>query len=473
MNIFKILPENFFSILNSKNRILYSKCLKNIFDNTKNEVSFSYSRSDAIIDIMHIIEKESEVDFDSVEEVTTSSLKDKANVVLRKLKETGWIIEGLNTDYTRTVFFSNYALPFIDAIDNIYENTSKSLTFVESDTDTEYSYSTKVELEGYAYTIYSLLNNTARLKKSTILLQMTENVKALLNSLKQLNYRIKSFSDNVKILPSVEDAIRDFFTEYTQEVLYKNYHKIKTLDNISKYRNKIVSTLATKLRSENYLKVVARELIASDYYETELEAIDVVKEMLHFIIDSLQNIDEIIKVIEEENYMYTNIILKKTKFMIENYDDREGQIKSIIKRLVESANDERKLDISDLYSIYPVNFIDNESLYKPRRSRVPFKQKRLELADNNIQITDQDLLNQLRKSNHTLSSINNYVKGLLSDKEIIEVEDVPLKEVSDFIYLIYMVIYSTRSDVYGIDYLDEDIDISGIRLKRFRVRGIS
>ena len=233
MNIFDILPNNFFSILTSKNKSIYSKCLKLIFDKTQNEVTFSFSKDEMIYDIIEVLENEYTTEFDSIENVTTKTYKEKANVIIRKLKECGWIMEGLNTDYSKTIFFSNYSLPFINAIDNIYENTREIITFNNDDSQAQYNYSTKVEIDGYAYTIYSLLNNSSKLKKSTILLQVIQNTKMLMNSLKQLNYKIKSYSDSVKVLTTVDEAIKDFFTEYTQEVLYKNYHRIKTLDNVS------------------------------------------------------------------------------------------------------------------------------------------------------------------------------------------------------------------------------------------------
>mgnify|MGYP000200249441 CR=1 FL=1 len=474
MNIFDVLPEKFFSLLSSKNKIVYSKCIKLIFDRTRNEVSFSYSRNDIVDDIVDVLEEEGAIDFDEIEDVRTNNYKDKANVILRKLKECGWIIEGLNTDYSKTVFFTSYALPFIDSIDNIYENTQGVISFDNDDTHIEYGYSTKVEIEGYAYTIYSLLNNNSNLKKSTVLLQITENIKLLLNSLKQLNYKIKSYSDSVKILTNIEDAIRDFFTEYTKEVLYKNYHKIKTLDNISKYRSKIITNLSSKLRSEQFIGGASKELVAGDYAETEAKATNKVKEMLHFCINSLQNVDEIIKVIEEENYMYTNIILKKTKFMIKNYDDGEGHIKSILKRLVEDINKEDDYNLSsdfdELFTLYSANYIDNDSLYKPRKTRTTFKQSRLALDVTKIDIDDMELLEKMSASGHTIKSINEHVKELMGRKKSISIEDIHLETINDFISLIYMIIYATKSDEYKIEYLDEIITVNNVKFRRFIVR---
>lgn len=466
MNIFDVLPANFFYIFASKNKSLYSNCLKLIFDKTQSEVTFSYSREQLVLDIVELIESSNHVEFDEIEDVATKSYKDKANVLIRKLKECGWILEGLNTDYSKTVFFSNVALPFINAIDDIYENTRQSVTF---DEETNYSYSTRVEIDGYAYSIYALLKNTTKLKKSSVLLQVTENTKLMLNSLKQLNYKIKSYSDSVKALVSVDEAIKDFFTEYTSEVLYKNYHKIKTLDNVSKYRNQIITSLSSKLRSGTYIKEVANELLAADIYETMDEAMLKVKEMILYSIDSIQNIDDIIKAIEEENYMYTNIILKKTKFMIENNDDVEGYLKQILKRVSESYDDE--LDIQNLFGLYSVGYIDNESLYKPRKSRTIFKQQRLSVDMTDNIFDSPELLDKLKGSSHSMKSINEKVKNMLEGVDQLTIEEIPLDTVLDFIALIYIIIYASKSSDYNVDYLDENVVISGVKFKKLIIRG--
>lgn len=465
MNIFDVLPSNFFHIFASKNKDLYSNCLKLIFDKTQSEVTFSYRREHLVRDIVELLENGSNVEFDEIEQVSTKSYKDKANVIIRKLKECGWILEGLNTDYSKTVFFSNVALPFVNAIDDIYENTRESVTY---DEEPNYSYSTKVEIDGYAYTIYSLLKNSPNLKRSTVLLQVTENTKSMLNSLKQLNYRIKSYSDSVKALVNVDEAIKDFFTEYTSEVLYKNYHKIKTLDNVSKYRNQIIQSLSTKLRSNTYMKEVTEELVRGDHFETHDEASLKVKEMILYTIDSIQNIDDIIKAIEEENYMYTNIILKKTKFMIENNDDVEGYLKQILK--VVSTNYDEDLPINSLFDLYGVGFIDNDSIYKPRKTRSVFKHQRLSVDMSDNIFDSPELLDKIRGSSHSMKSINEKVKEMLTEKKELTINDIPLDTVLDFIQLIYIIIYAPKSTEYNVDYLDENVIINGVRFKKLIIK---
>ncbi len=467
MNIFDVLPNNFFNIFASKNKSLYSSCLKLIFDRTQSEVTFSYSRDELVYDIVDYLETLQLLEFDEIEDVDTKSYKDKANVIIRKLKECGWILEGLNTDYSKTVFFSNVALPFINAVDDIYENTRENISF--NDEETTYSYSTRVEIDGYAYSIYSLLKSTTKLKKSSILLQVTENTKLMINSLKQLNYKIKSYSDSVKALVTVDEAIKDFFTEYTQEVLYKNYHKIKTLDNVSKYRNQIITMLSTKLRSGAYIKEVANELVQNDHFENFDIASQKVKELILYSIDSIQNIDDIIKAIEEENYMYTNIILKKTKFMIENNDDIEGYLKHILKKVADNYDDGP--DIDGLFNLYSVGYIDNESLYSPRKSRTSFKKQRLSVDMSQNEFNSPSLLEKLKGSAHSLKSINKHVRELLHGKELVTIADIKLETVLDFIGLIYVIIYANKSEYYNVDYLDEEVTINGVKFKKLIIRG--
>ena len=61
--------------------------------------------------------------------------------------------------------------------------------------------------------------------------------------------------------------------------------------------------------------------------------------------------------------------------------------------------------------------------------------------------------------------------SLLSQKDIITIEDIPLESIDDFISLIYMVIYASKSDTYDIEYDEEMINVSGVKFRRFTVRG--
>lgn len=469
MNLFDVIPSQFFSIFAGSNKTIYASALMLILDKTYEDVSFSYSRDDLVSDLIDILEDEHLELFDGEEHVETSTLQDKANVVIRRLKETGWIQEGLNTDYSKVVFLTSVAMPFISAIEEVYNNTRPGLVFEGSHHEVEYSYQTPVEASGYAYTIHSLLKHKADVDKGTILIQIVENTKRLLNSLKSLNYRIKSYSDRVKAISDVDAAIKDFFQEYTQEVLDKNYHRIKTLDHISKYRTPIIDALSIRLRSSSYIKEVGELFVTNEMFETRDVAMKKVKEMILFTIDAIQNIDDIVHQIEAENYFYTSMILKKTKFVLEQRDDLEGHLKTILNRFSELYLEDKEVK-NTIIDISSFGTIDLESLYKPRKQTRKWKSNRLAVEELERK-ENEALLEKIRHSQHSLKSINRYVEELLEEKEEIALNEIPLETISDFIKFIYIIIYASKSKQYEVEYLPETVTKKGVTFQGVKVRG--
>ncbi len=469
MNIFNVINNNFFSILNSKNKEFYAKCLRLIFEKTESENSFSYSRKELVSDIIELLNSEILEEFNEFED-DSSSLVEKANIIIRKLKDTGWILEGLNRDYTKNVFFANEAIPFVNAIMEIVNNSYQSKT-VEEQEKVKYYYSSKVEIDGYAHTVNNLLK-AKDLNESTIIIQVYDNLKHLINSLKQLNYSIKKYSDTVKIGMSTDNVIKEFFTEYTNEILNKNFHKIKTLDNISKYKANIVNNLIKKIQNPKYIDKVALEFVKFDYARDVIEAKQQIMEMLKYSLSSVQNISEIVYSIEEENYLYSNIILKKTRFIVNNYDDVEGYLKTIIKTMMihqEEENYHANI-MKNILSAFTFNNLTTSSLYKVKQARNNSKNKRLELDLTINKEVNEIVLNKIRNSKHSLKVIEEYVEKCLGKKKRLQATDLKLETIDDFVYLIFIIIYSNKSDIYKIDFLNETATRNDINFRNFVIR---
>ncbi len=472
MNLFNIMPNNFFTVLSSKHKRIYSDVIIMIYERTKTEVSFSYLRKDLVTDIVTLLQNSKDIKAEEDEEFEVlDSTPDRANEIIRRLVESKWIIEGVSTDYERTVMVTDLAIPFINAIKTILENSSISKSFVEGQVQDQYSYNTRAEYDGYAYTIHTLLCGKHDLRDSTVLLQVRDNVDAFIDSLRQLNFKVKSYAENIENLTSVDDVVESFFVEYTQEVLDKNYHRMKTLDNVSKYRSKITGQLSKNIKDQEYIQQVAEDFISAGYYNNINVAAGKAREMLFYCIDSLQNIDNIVNSIDEENYMYTNLILKKTKFMIDNNDDTESHISFILRDIVEQLKHHTYVipNYQDLFSVYTATYVDNDSLFKPIKNRKKFKAKRVSLStqEHNKEIA---LLDKIQNYKHTAKSVEKYVLELLEGKDFISIDDLPTNDVADLIHIVYIVLYGSKSSVYTLEYIEENITILNTNFKKFIIR---
>lgn len=89
MKVFESLPQNFFSILSSKNKEIYADCLFILYKVVSSNTSFGIEReivAEALIDYFEDLEDK---DIFSEEDSTIKSSREEANFILRRLEECG------------------------------------------------------------------------------------------------------------------------------------------------------------------------------------------------------------------------------------------------------------------------------------------------------------------------------------------------------------------------------------------------
>lgn len=78
---------------------------------------------------------------------------------------------------------------------------------------------------------------------------------ALFTELKKLNTNIRKYIDNLTSGLSLEQIMKHFFF-YNDNIGSKAYHRMKTNDNVSRFRNTIVSRLKEMLYNETILEKI-------------------------------------------------------------------------------------------------------------------------------------------------------------------------------------------------------------------------
>src|SRR5699024_7563997 len=82
-----------------------------------------------------------------------------------------------------------------------------------------------------------------------ILKPVLERTMSLFSGLKQLNTSIRKYIDALTADQSAEEIMENFFT-YHDEIGSKAYHRLKTSDNISRFRGTIVSRIRQFLEDQ-------------------------------------------------------------------------------------------------------------------------------------------------------------------------------------------------------------------------------
>ena len=124
MNLFDKIPENFFSILVSKNKNIYIDALFVLREAFKQEMTIS--RENIISRLINNLEEEFyKEDFseeDEAHELKDNNVSSKAYFLLRKLKWAGWLEFEMQRDsFEEYIIIPDYAIKFIDLLYSIVE----------------------------------------------------------------------------------------------------------------------------------------------------------------------------------------------------------------------------------------------------------------------------------------------------------------------------------------------------------------
>lgn len=456
MQIFDVIPENFFSVLASPLKELYADVIFLIYDQYL-RVNFGLKR-DVIVDIIidYLEEREEDENLqnalsDEMWEESLASiqeLRERANFVIRKLEKTGWIMLETYSNYEEYINLTDYAIRLIDALDKI-----------RSDYRAEY--------QGYVYATYSLLYSREADHQGHIALEKAyEQTRDLIQGLKSLQHNIKRYIERVIEEKEPQQILKLHFDEYKEEIIDRSYHRLKTSDNVSKYRPRILKKINEWYQNQEWVDRVAIANVRRDYFSDLDEARQGVLRQLDFIRQSYSSMDELLEEIDRRNTKYANTSFLQLKYLLNSSKDTAGQLMDIITYLADllkedeySRESELPSPVAGLFEIYSQEFMDNSSLYTPRRlsrNHEPAEINQLEAVDETEKKKARERMRQEMASRMTRKRINRFVLDILKDRDSIRAKELEVEDLEDFLKLIYTAAYSGSKTVdYRVEFEGE------------------
>ena len=201
MNVFDVIDNNFFSLLSSKNKELYSECILRSFQIYEMGPILGIDKKIVVDDLTsYLAEKdlkitkddispEDEYEFSDSDVTTYKEYRQTANFVLRRMQQCGWIYTDITSDYIEVLNFNDYAITIIEALLKIeprhyyYDSFENEFAF-DNDQDID-------SFKGYIYTIFSLLTNKDIKDYAYIINEVYRNTKQLIRDLRKLDSRLK------------------------------------------------------------------------------------------------------------------------------------------------------------------------------------------------------------------------------------------------------------------------------------------
>ena len=458
--LFDVIPDNFFSPLAAPGKIVYWECICRLFSVTSRQLSFGVERDVLVDELQYYFESAMSADIpeEELEDAGSMTSRDKANFMLRRLESYGWIYIDVDYSYVQRVNFRDYAIQVIKALLAVSEER-------------------RAEYQGYIYTIYNLAR-AGGTNPGLGLLQIAENMDALITGLKSLNANIKRYIDELTKHSTVAEIMDALLNDYYTNVVDKAYHRLLTSDNVAKFRPEIIERLEANSRSRRFLNAASKE-IAELKELTPEEADELVLELLHEVIDAFRSMDEILDEINKKNTRYQRAAINRARFLLSSSEDIRGQLKDILIFMNERIQ-EQNIDYNAIYEleetdrlirIFYWDYLNTDSLYAPVEGKKEFVPQEIpdEIPDEKAR--EEKRRKMLLKLERTLSpdKIDACVREWLGDRKRMLASELPLSEDDTFIKLIYIRLYGQRKRMgYRLE-MKDTVEREGFRFRDFEM----
>ena len=462
MELFKIIPDNFFSLLSSKNKALYAGCIVEAFKIYEEGSILGIDKKLVVEVLTDYLDKEAEeiVEMD-LQDGDKPSSRDKANFILRRMEECGWIDVDVTNDYMEILNFRDYAITVIEA-----------LLQIEPQYD-DYADGNQKEYRGYIYTIYSLLTNPMNIEYGVLMEQLYRNTKLFIRELRKLDSRLKDYIKAIIDRTEIKDLMESLI-DYKVELVDKAYHRLKTSDNVNKYRLVIVNRLEEFLSDDDVMEQIT--FAYRNRYPNPDDAYRRASRDINEIIDIFNSLDEMITEIDAKNKTYINSTIGKIEFLLKDDNNIPGKINVILKHISE-MNKKGKVDsainmVQPIFKLRSFKSINEASIYTPRGTYAKPEPQRL-LAQSATDILG--IASEFFKEHETIYTEEKVLKFVdermtnnkLQASMLINEES----GIEDILMVVYSLIYTNSNDEvkYTVTKLDHLVENSRFKFNDFMI----
>ena len=375
MDLFDIIPENFFSLLTGKNKRLYLACLIEAFKTYEMGSILGIDKKVVVDELVEYLDssnfifaREDQDNEDEDEDDASNNNRGLAYFVLRRFEQCGWVYSEVTNDFEEILNFTDNGITFVEAIMNCMPWNTETFSFNQEDYEDNALFGfDQNTYNGYVHTIYSLLNSPSEDYGLTIQ-EVFRNTKLLIRALRKLDSRMKDYISSVVDNTDIHDLIERLMN-YKVELIDHGYKQLKTGDNINKYRLSIITNLENIEQNDAAMYKVVEHYL--NKYSTSQEAYKKAYKDIDEIIDVFNSLDDFIDEIDKKNTKYIDSTIGKIKFLLSEDDNTIGKLNDILKYIkVEAKNDhvDRAITkVNDLFKLREQKYYNVEkSLYTPR-----------------------------------------------------------------------------------------------------------
>ncbi|MFA6830496.1 MAG: Wadjet anti-phage system protein JetA family protein, partial [Bacilli bacterium] len=379
--LFDKIPDELFSPLSRKYKTIYSYalvCLYHLLKTRKNDIRRSEyaallrSQGTELLELFDLKIDQLD-DYGDEEKIVITDEKEKAkedesvlgekiNYIIRKLAKCGWYIISKNPKTNiELIFIPAYSIQFMRLIDELTSDASSYLPLVHQ----TYAELVMEDEKEDDYMYRSLMNARA-------------NADNLEMSVTLLRQQICVFGNRLSFVLDPNEALKQHFDEYRNDIADRYYHPMKTFDSLGLYSQPTIAILRKWLKSERIVTLLAREAKAEpvNSHKKEGELASEVIKTISEIIDIFSRITSAFDDIDTANANYTEAVQKKVNYLASSDKTAKGKIDRIILAMAQEIKNNPALSYEEM----PVLTQASESMILPRQGffnsaslNMPFK----------------------------------------------------------------------------------------------------
>lgn len=292
-------------------------------------------------------------------------------------------------------------------------------------------------LQGYAHTIATLLKPEAFASNPGLALaEAKRNTLDLIRELKILNRNIQAFTQRILDDASSAAKILEEGLDRYHCAVMASYHRLKTVDNLYKWRTRILDRLH-EISCDHASLDTAVTWITEQYRCTRDEGQRRLEGDLAIMRSQFESLPQITDDLDRRNSRFSGVALRKLMYLLRQDRRTEAQLQFLVDQLATT-------DVSIELDVYRCELLSEGFLFSPRKRRAPLERQRLaDAAPIDLDRVRQDAAERVRRR-YGRKAIEERVAMLLAGRRSMSTDALPLDSDDDYVAAMYI-------DAYGLD----------------------
>jgi hypothetical protein len=432
LELFDRLPKNFFAVFSRKYKGVYAFALLVLFDclklyksHIKKSDYLAALRSKGSGIFASFDMKSDAADDGDVAEAIPSDGEDdlgqKTNYLLRKLIANGWILVEKNPqDGIDYVYVPSYAIKTLEFLSSLSSDDASYVPLLHQ-TFSELSLEEREQDDYMFRSLLGALKNANELELNTTLLY----------------HSICVAQNELTTVLDPNEALRQHFDLFRDEVGDKIYHPMKTYDSLNLYALPVISILKDWQRDPSMVEKLAHQAESDSLYKDKKHEVVVasVNQLLQNAIDAFLTLSGSFSEIDKVNAAYIQAVQKKVAYLSSADKTVDGKLRAILQAFARErkTNSETLIEeASEGLGSFHQGYLNSASFLPPysRNEREEFEPLPFE---NDEGPSDESMRPFLEEQVNKFSSasVNAYFLKAFGNKKSITTPDVGVHNFDD------------------------------------------